>query len=82
MKLLTQQPDITIARKYWNKLKQRLNEEGSQLVTDCHQLKLAAEDRKQQLTDVASAETPRRLVQSVPSPRGGADQAVTGESWV
>ncbi len=39
-----QQPDATVTRKYWNKLKQRQHEEGSQLVTNCHQLKLTAED--------------------------------------
>lgn len=68
VQVLTQQPDPTTARKYWNKLKQRLGKEGSQLVTDCHQLKLTAEDGKQRLTDVATAETLLRLVQSVPSP--------------
>ena len=40
VRVLTQQADSTVARKYWNKLKQRLHEEGSQLVTNCHQLKL------------------------------------------
>jgi hypothetical protein len=69
VQVLTQQPDSTTARKYWNKLKQRLREEGSQLVTNCHQLKLTAEDGKQRLTDVATAETLLRLVQSVPSPK-------------
>ena len=37
---LLQQPDFKTARKYWNKLKERLNKEGSQSVTNCHQLKL------------------------------------------
>jgi DNA-damage-inducible protein D len=69
IQILTQQSDATAARKYWNKLKQRLGQEGSQLVTDCHQLKLTAEDGKQRLTDVAKAETLLRLVQSVPSPK-------------
>jgi DNA primase len=69
VQVLTQQPDSTTARKYWNKLKQRLRVEGSQLVTNCHQLKLTAEDGKQRLTDVATAETLLRLVQSVPSPK-------------
>ncbi len=69
IKVLTQQPDATTARKYWNKLKQRLGEEGSELVTNCHQLKLTAEDGKQRLTDCATAQTLLRLVQSVPSPR-------------
>ena len=67
VQVLTQQPDFQAARKYWNKLKERLGKEGSQLVTNCHQLKMAAEDGKQRLTDVATAETLLRLVQSVPS---------------
>lgn len=66
---LTQQPDYQTARKYWNKLKERLAKEGSQLVTNCHQLKMPAEDGKMRLTDVATAETLLRLVQSVPSPK-------------
>ena len=69
IRVLTQQPDFTTARKYWNKLKERLTKEGSQLVTTCHQLKMRAEDGKQRLTDVATAETLLRLVQSVPSPK-------------
>jgi hypothetical protein len=67
--VLTQQPDSKTARKYWNKLKERLGKEGSQLVTDCHQLKMPAADGKSYLTDVATAETLLRLVQSVPSPK-------------
>lgn len=69
VQVLTQQPDDLTARKYWNQLKQRLNKEGSQLVTDCHQLKMPAADGKQRLTDVATAETLLRLVQAVPSPK-------------
>ncbi len=66
---LTQQDDFQTARKYWNKLKQRLQAEGSQVVTNCHQLKLEAEDGKMRLTDVANTETLLRLIQSVPSPK-------------
>lgn len=66
---LTQQPSDQAARKYWNKLKERLIKEGSQLVTICHQLKMLAADGKQRLTDVATAETLLRLIQSVPSPK-------------
>ncbi|MBS1942936.1 MAG: Bro-N domain-containing protein [Bacteroidetes bacterium] len=66
---LIQQPDYQTARKYWNKLKERLAKEGSQSVTDCHRLKLEAADGKKYLTDVATAETLLRLVQSVPSPK-------------
>jgi hypothetical protein len=69
VQVLTQQPDPKTARKYWNKLKERLRKEGSQLVTNCHQLKLPAADGKNYLTDVATAETLLRLVQSVPSPK-------------
>lgn len=66
---LTQQPDFQTARKYWNKLKERLSKEGSELVTNCHQLKMPAEDGKMRDTDAATAETLLRLVQSVPSPK-------------
>jgi hypothetical protein len=66
---LIQQADYQTARKYWNKLKERLAKEGSQSVTNCHRLKLEAADGKSYLTDVASAETLLRLVQSVPSPK-------------
>src|ERR1039458_1817774 len=69
IQVLTQQADYQTARKYWNKLKERLGKEGSQLVTDCHQLKMAAGDGKQRLNDVATAETLLRLIQSVPSPK-------------
>jgi DNA-damage-inducible protein D len=69
VQILTQQPDYKTARKYWNKLKERLGKEGSQLVTNCHQLKLPAADGKNYLTDVANAATLLRLVQSVPSPK-------------
>ena len=53
---LIQQPNYQTARKYWNKLKERLKTEGSQLVTNCHQLKMTAKDGKMRLTDVASPE--------------------------
>lgn len=66
---LIQQSDYQTARKYWNKLKERLKNEGSETVTNCHQLKLIAEDGKLRLTDTANAETLLRLIQSVPSPK-------------
>ncbi len=59
--------DSVDGRKYWNKLKQRLSEEGNETVTNCHQLKLTAADGKQRLTDVADTEQVLRLIQSVPS---------------
>jgi len=66
---LPQQSDYQTARKYWNKLKERLKKEGSQSVTNCHRLKLTTADGKKYLTDVATAETLLRLVQSVPTPK-------------
>ncbi len=66
---LIQQADYQTARKYWNKLRERLKKEGSESVTKCHRLKLVAADGKNYLTDVASAETLLRIIQSVPSPR-------------
>ncbi len=66
---LTQQSDYQVARKYWKVLKNRLNKEGSEVVTKCNQLKLFAEDGKRRLTDVANVETLLRLIQSVPSPK-------------
>ena len=65
--VLTEQIDYQKSRKYRNKLKQRLNEEGSQLVTNCHQLKMTAQDGKKRLTDVANTEQLLRIIQSVPS---------------
>jgi len=69
LQVLIQQPDYQAARNYWKVLKNRLTKEGSQLVTNCNQLKFAAADGKQRLMDVATAETLLRLVQSVPSPK-------------
>jgi len=69
VRVLTDQPDFQTARKYWNKLKERLKKEGSEVVTNCHQLKMTAGDGRQRLTDAATAETLLRLVQSVPSPK-------------
>ena len=54
-------------RKYWNKLNQRLREEGSEVVTFCHQLKLIAEDGKLRETDCADTEGIFRIIQSIPS---------------
>ena len=62
--VLTESAD---GRKYWNKLKQRLKDEGSQLVTNCHQLKMTAQDGKKRLTDVANTEQLLRIIQSIPS---------------
>lgn len=69
VQVLTQQPDYQAARNYWKVLKNRLSKEGSESVTKCNRLKLPAADGKNYLTDVATAETLLRLVQSVPSPK-------------
>lgn len=69
IRALLQQPDFQTARKYWNKLKERLSNEGSESVTNCHRLKLEAADGKKYLTDVASPEVLLRLIQSVTSPK-------------
>jgi hypothetical protein len=63
---LTESPD---AGAYWRKLKQRLKEEGSQVVTFCHGLKLEAPDGKMRETDCANTEGIFRIIQSVPSPK-------------
>lgn len=67
IQVLTSQSDYNLSRNYWKVLKNRLKKEGSQLVTECNQLKLKAADGKKYLTDVANAETLLRLVQSIPS---------------
>lgn len=67
--ILTEQNDFQTARKYWNKLKERLKKEGNETVTNCHQLKMRAQDGKMRLTDVADTEQLLRLIQSIPSPK-------------
>lgn len=60
--------DSIDGRKYWNKLKQRLSKEGSQLVTNCHQLKMKShKDGKMYKTDCANTEQLFRIIQSIPS---------------
>ena len=54
-------------RKYWNKLKQRLKEEGNESVTNCHQLKLKSTDGKYYNTDVVNIECMFRIIESIPS---------------
>lgn len=49
--ILTDAKDFLTARKYWNKLKERLKKEGNETVSNCHQLKLQAADGKMRLTD-------------------------------
>ena len=68
--VLTDQPTQRGASNYWAKLKQRLKEEGAeQLLTNCQQLKMTAEDGKKRLTDVADTEQLLRIIQSIPSPK-------------
>ncbi len=59
----------TNPRKYWSVLKIRLKQEGSQLATNCSQLKMRSADGKSYLTDVANTENLLRLIQSIPSPK-------------
>ena len=66
IEVLTDSPN---ARKYWSVLKIRLKKEGSQLTTNCSQLKMQSADGKFYLTDVADKEQLFRLIQSIPSPK-------------
>ena len=65
--VLTDQPDVRHAAKYWSVLKTRLKAEGSELTTNCSQLKLKASDGKRRSTDVANTEQLLRIIQSIPS---------------
>lgn len=67
--VLTDQPNQRSASTYWAVLKKRLKQEGSELLTDCKQLKLIATDGKKRLTDVADTRQILRIIQSVPSPK-------------
>ncbi|MEG0693623.1 MAG: Bro-N domain-containing protein [Oscillospiraceae bacterium] len=64
--ILTDSPN---SRNYWKVLKNRLKKEGSELVTNCNQLKLMSSDGKYYKTDVADTEYILRLIQSIPSPK-------------
>ena len=64
---MTDQPDTRHAAKYWSVLKTRLKKEGSELTTNCSQLKMKASDGKRRFTDVANTEQLLRLIQSIPS---------------
>ncbi len=66
---LTEQTDYKKAKTYWRVLKHRLGKEGSEVVTNCNQLKIQANDGKFYKTDVADLETIFRLIQSIPSPK-------------
>ena len=64
---LTEQSNFNRAKTYWTTLKNRLKNEGSEVVTNCDQLKMLARDGKMRETDVADVETILRLIQSIPS---------------
>ena len=66
IQILTESPN---PRKYWSVLKTRLKKEGSQLATNCSQLKIQSSDGKFYLTDVADTEQLLRLIQTIPSPK-------------
>jgi hypothetical protein len=66
IEVLTESPN---PRKYWSVLKLRLKKEGSQLATNCSQLKMQSTDGKYYQTDVADSEQLFRLIQSIPSPK-------------
>jgi hypothetical protein len=67
--ILTNQPSVSRARNYWKVLKSRLLKEGNELVTNCNQLKMQAEDGKFYKTDVGNVELIFRIIQSIPSPK-------------
>ena len=67
--VLTEQSDYNRAKTYWTTLKNRLKNEGSEVVTNCDRLKMLAQDGKMRETDAADTETLFRLIQSVPSPK-------------
>lgn len=68
--VLTEAKSYDASRNYWKVLKKRLNDEGSQLVTKCNQLKLISpKDGKRYSTDVADTEQLLRIIQSIPSPK-------------
>lgn len=69
VQVLTEQTDDYKARKYWNKLSQRFREEGSEVVTNCHRLKLLATDKKMREAECADIKNLFRIIQSIPSPK-------------
>lgn len=79
--VLTESSDHLTARKYWNKLAERLKSEWSEVVTKCHQLKFLAPDGKMRLTDAANTETLFRLIQSIPSPKAEPFKLWLAQVW-
>ena len=76
VQVLTQQPDYQTARKYWNKLKERLGKEGSQSVTNCHRLKLPAADGKKLPHRCRQCRDPAAPRPERSQPQGRADQTL------
>ncbi|MBR5630281.1 MAG: Bro-N domain-containing protein [Bacteroidales bacterium] len=66
VEVLTESPS---PRKYWSVLKTRLKKEGSELATNCSQLKMQSTDGKYYKTDCMTTKNILRLVQSIPSPK-------------
>lgn len=69
VEVLADSKDYQTARNYWKVLKNRLNAEGSELVTKCNRLKMLAPDGKMRETDTLSTKNVLRLIQSIPSPK-------------
>lgn len=69
VEILADSKDYQTARNYWKVLKNRLNAEGSELVTKCNRLKMLAPDGKMRETDTLSTKNVLRLIQSIPSPK-------------
>lgn len=67
--VLTEQLDHRRTQSYWTTFKNRLKQEGSEVVTKCDQLKMQASDGKYYITDAADTETMFRIIQSIPSPK-------------
>ena len=73
--------DYQAGRKYWKTLKMRLNKEGSQLVTECYQLKMKANDGKYRETDVMTTQQILRLIQSIPSKKAEPFKLWLAKGW-
>ena len=82
VQILTESKDYHTARKYWNKLKQRLVSEGNETVTNCHQLKLRAADGKLRYSDVADLEHHQTMSEHARvAERGGSVARVAKEAF-
>ena len=79
--VLTEQKDYKKAKTYWTTLKNRLKREGSEVVTNCDQLKMITQDGKKCETDVVDVETVLGLIQSVPSKQVVVFQEKQGLTW-